>query len=208
MIVVDDGSSDATAARAESFAGVRCLRNGTNQGKGYSVRRGALEAKFDYVVFTDADLSAPIEEVRRLIRAADEGADLAIGSRRFDVTTTVRRTPLRRLMAAVFRLLVKVLVVRGIEDTQCGFKLFRRDAARYVFSRQRLGGWGFDVELLYIARSGGYRIVEEPVSWTESEQSRLQWHTPFTMAVDLVRIRWNACLGRYKAPKDRAADER
>ncbi len=101
-------------------------------------------------------------------------------------------------MAFSFRLLVRLLVIRGIVDTQCGFKMFRREAARTIFSRQRLDAWGFDVEVLYIARRQRYRIEEVPVSWTESSESRLKWYTPLAMVVDLLHIRLNATLGRYR----------
>ena len=198
LIVVDDGSSDNTEQAVRDVAGVRYMRNEENRGKGYSVRRGMLAASCDPVLFTDADLSAPISEARRLLSAVEKGADVAIASRGFDVTTTVERTPLRRLMAFSFRLLVRLLVISGINDTQCGFKMFRREAARTIFARQRLEGWGFDVELLFIARRHGLRIDEVPVSWTESNESRLKWYTPLAMAVDLLHIRVNAWLGRYR----------
>lgn len=198
LIVVDDGSSDNTEQAVRDVAGVHYMRNEENRGKGYSVRRGVLAARCDTVLFTDADLSAPISEARRLLNAMEKGADVAIASRDFDVTTTVERKPFRRLMAFSFRLLVRLLVIGGITDTQCGFKMFRREAARTIFSRQRLEGWGFDVELLYIARRHGLRIDEVPVSWKESSESRLKWFTPLAMAVDLLHIRLNALLGRYR----------
>lgn len=197
VIVVDDGSSDHTEQEARAVDGVQYLRNDENRGKGYSVRRGMMAARCDHVLFTDADLSAPIAEARRLLSAIEKGADVAIASRRFDVTTTVDRTLGRRLMAFSFRLLVRLIVLGGIDDTQCGFKMFRREAARAIFPKQRLDGWGFDVELLYIARRHGYRIMEVPVSWTESTESRLKWYTPLSMLADLIRIRLSGMLGRY-----------
>ncbi len=203
VLVVDDGSTDDTAAETDGIDGVRYLKNDANRGKGFTVRRGMLEAEGDAVLFTDADLSAPIPEARRLHSAIARGADVAIASRQFDVTTKVRRTPLRRLMAFVFRTLVKVIVIRGIYDTQCGFKMFRREAAQSVFPLQRLTGWGFDVELLYISRAQGWSIEEVAVSWTESDESRLSWRSPFTMIFDLLKIRANALLGRYRSPARR-----
>lgn len=197
VIVVDDGSSDATEQEVRAVEKVEYIRNEENRGKGFSVRRGVMAARCDHVLFTDADLSAPIAEAGRLLAAIEKGADVAIASRRFDVTTTVDRTLGRRLMAFSFRLLVRLVVLRGIDDTQCGFKMFRREAARTIFPKQRLDGWGFDVELLYIARRHGYRIAEVPVSWTESSESRLKWYTPLSMLVDLLRIRLNGLLGRY-----------
>ncbi len=198
VIVVDDGSSDDTEQEVRAFERVQYIRNVENRGKGFSVRRGIMAARCDCVMFTDADLSAPITEASRLLSAIEKGADVAIASRGFDVTTTVDRTPWRRLMAFSFRLLVRLLVIRGIVDTQCGFKMFRREAARTIFPRQRLDAWGFDVELLYIARRQRYRIEEVPVSWTESSESRLKWYTPLAMVVDLLHIRLNATLGRYR----------
>lgn len=199
IIVVDDGSSDDTAREVRAFERIRYIRNAGNRGKGFSVRRGVLAARCDPILFTDADLSAPIEDARRLLGAIQKGADVAIGSRHFDVTTTVQRTRWRRLMASAFRLLVRILVIRGIYDTQCGFKMFRREAARSIFPKQRLAGWGFDVELLYIARRQRYRIEEVSVSWAESRESRLRWHTPLAMLLDLIHIRLNGLLGRYRS---------
>ena len=198
VIVVDDGSSDDTEQVVRAFERVQYIRNVENRGKGFSVRRGIMAARCDCVMFTDADLSAPITEASRLLSTIEKGADVAIASRGFDVTTTVDRTPWRRLMAFSFRLLVRLLVIRGIADTQCGFKMFRQEAARTIFSRQRLHAWGFDVELLYIARRQRLRIEEVPVTWTESSESRLKWYTPLAMVVDLLHIRLNAALGRYR----------
>jgi glycosyltransferase involved in cell wall biosynthesis len=189
IIVVDDGSRDDTADRVAECAEVRLLRNGRNRGKGYSVRRGMLEATLATVLFTDADLSTPIEEAIQLCGAIDDGADIAIASRKASSAKRVRRTAHRRLMAAGFRLLVKAIALRGFHDTQCGFKMFRRTTVREVFGRQRLERWGFDVEILYIARKLGLRIVEVPVSWTESAETRLRATTPLSMARDLLLIR-------------------
>jgi glycosyltransferase involved in cell wall biosynthesis len=218
IIVVDDGSRDGTAAlvsqaiEAESSGRgatdappgarpsgtLKLLRNEENRGKGYSVRRGMLEAALDCALFTDADLSTPIEEAGRLLQAIREGADVAIASRRPAKDRRVRRTPHRRLLALGFRLLVKLVALRGFHDTQCGFKMFRHEAARAVFSRQLIERWGFDVEALFVARKLGLRIVEVPVSWTESRETRLKLTTPLTMLGDLLRIRRNALRGRYR----------
>lgn len=212
IIVVDDGSEDATAslvagavARREADSGgspggtaLRLLRNERNRGKGYSVRRGILEANLDPVLFTDADLSTPIEEADRLYAAIRGGADIAIASRRPAPGREVRRTLHRRALAAGFRLLVKAIALRGFYDTQCGFKMFRREAARAVFSRQRIERWGFDVEVLFIARRMGLAIAEVPVSWKESPETRLKLTTPLAMLLDLLAIRRHALLGRYR----------
>ena len=203
VIVVDDGSTDGTASIVESFEEVRCLRNRVNQGKGRSVRRGMLEATCCPVLFTDVDLSTPIEEALELLHAIDEGADLALASRWIGGGKTVERTGLRRFVAAGFRGLVKLLVLRGIHDTQCGFKIFRRDAARKIFSLQRLDGWAFDVEILFIARGLGYTLKEVPVEWHESTDSRLSLWSPLEMLRDLFRIRWFQLTGRYRGESGR-----
>jgi glycosyltransferase involved in cell wall biosynthesis len=198
VIVVDDGSSGDTEGALRGLKGVRCLRNERNRGKGYSVRRGMLEARFDPVLFTDADLSTPIEDALALHRAIENGADVAIGSRLPDPSKQVRRTALRKLMAVVFRLLVKVIAIRGFHDTQCGFKMFRRAAARDLFAAQKLERWGFDVEILYLARRKKLKIVEVPVSYRESPESRLSFLTPLAMVRDLLQIRLHAIRGRYR----------
>lgn len=197
LIVVDDGSSDRTAEIAREFSDVRLLRNVENRGKGFSVRRGLLEARGDAILFSDVDLSTPIREALPLLKSIEGGADVAIASRRFDSGKVVDRRIARRLMAFVFRTLVKVIVVRGFHDTQCGFKMFRRRAARDLLPRQRLDGWAFDVELLFLARRFGYRVVEVPVEWRESDETRLGFWSPAWMLLDLIRIRWNQLLGRY-----------
>ena len=200
IVVVDDCSSDETIKVVEAFshASIRCLRNAANFGKGYSVRRGMLEARYDLVVFSDADLSAPIEEIEKLIEAWRDGADVAIGSRRLSRAQDVRRSLWRRFLGWGFSVLVGVLVVRGFRDTQCGFKLFTRAASRVIFPYQRIDRWGFDAELLCIARKRRLEIREVPVRWYQSGGTRLKWWTPLLMAFELVRIRWYSVLGRYR----------
>ena len=189
LIVVDDGSADDTEAVVREFEEVRYLRNEVNRGKGETVKRGMLAAELDTVLFSDVDLSTPIEEALALLKALEEGADVAIGSRRFDGEKQVRRSWPRKLMAWGWRVLVHRLVLAGIHDTQCGFKMFRRRAARDVLALQRLEGWAFDVEVLYLARRLGYSIVEVPVEWHESGDSRLGFFSPFRMALDLLKVR-------------------
>jgi glycosyltransferase involved in cell wall biosynthesis len=205
IIVVDDGSTDATASAAGSLPEVKLLENGGNRGKGYSVRRGILETKLDPVLFTDADLSTPIAEALPLLEALRNGADIAIASRTRSPDKKVSRSVRRRLMAWVFRLLVKTIALRGFHDTQCGFKMFRSGAAREIFGLQRLDRWGFDVEVLYLARKLGLTVREVPVAWQESSETRLKLTTPLTMIGDLLEVRWNDILGRYRFPSERGS---
>jgi len=205
VVVVDDGSTDDTAAAvaeyAESHPMVRLLRNEANRGKGYSVRRGMLEARGETVLFSDADGSTPFEETEKLLAALDgRGADVAIGSRELPGSDLARPQPWhRRAMGGVFRNLVRLLVVGGFRDTQCGFKAFRRQAAQDVFRRQTLDGFAFDVEVLFIARRLGYRVVEVPVRWLDSVPSRVRMMSdPLRMLLDLARIRLRALRGAYR----------
>ncbi|MBM4041721.1 MAG: glycosyltransferase family 2 protein [Planctomycetes bacterium] len=205
VIVVDDGSTDDTAqlvARyAERHPVVRLLRNERNRGKGHSVRRGVLAARGQVVLFSDADESTPFTEAPKLLDALRPGgADVAIGSRALPESRLERPQPwLRRLMGWVFRGLVRLIVLRGLRDTQCGFKAFRAEAAREVFRRQTLEGFAFDVEVLFIARKLGYHIAEVPVLWRDSHDSRVHpLRDPVRMFLDLVRIRLRALRGAYR----------
>ena len=200
IIVVDDGSRDKTleVVRDLGHPRIRCLENEINSGKGFSVRRGMLAARHDPVLFTDADLSAPIADLRALLAAIRDGADIAIGSRKLSRDQTVERSLARKFMSWAFSFAVNVIAVRGIRDTQCGFKLFRRSCIRQIFSYQLINRWGFDVEVLTLARIRGLRVVEVAVSWFESEGTRLHWSTPLSMLLEICRVRWNAIRGRYR----------
>jgi len=197
LVVVDDGSRDRTAERAQA-AGATVLRNETNRGKGYAVRRGMLAARGARRLMTDADLSTPIEELDRLCARMDEGHDVVIGSRaRPGARIEVRQPWYRESMGRLFNLFVRALVVPGVTDTQCGFKLFSAAAARDVFSSARLDGFSFDVEVLFLARRKGYRIAEVPVVWRNDAASRVSLVRGFLAFPDLLRIRANAWSGRY-----------
>ena len=203
IVVVDDGSSDGTAAVAGSFScrGVRTLRSLSNRGKGHAVRSGMLEAGKSHVLFSDADLSTPIEEVEKLAAPVLAGrAQIAFGSRAVSGSVIEVSQPFHRVaMGKTFNLLVRAIALRGFHDTQCGFKLFTRDAAREVFRRQRLSGFGFDVEILAIARRLGFRIAEVPVRWINSADTRVHAvRDSIPMFLDLFRVRWNGLLGRYR----------
>lgn len=206
VIVVLDGGEDGTREEVERVSGrdarVAVLDNGGNRGKGYSVRRGVLAAKGRFVLFSDADLSTPIEEADRLIAAIEAGADVAIASRAHaESNVRVHQPWWRESMGRVFNWFVQRLALRGIRDTQCGFKCFRREVAHRLFALQRVDRFAFDVEVLWLARQFGYRIVELPVTWTDQPASTVNPITaPAGMLFDLVRIRWHHWTGRYREP--------
>jgi len=206
ILVVDDGSRDATAAMVETFSAahpnVRLLRNPGNRGKGYSVRHGMLRASGEWILFTDADLSTPVEEVHGLHAAAVRAqAVIAIGSRALDRSlVSVHQSAFRELSGRLFNLVMRTTTGLSFRDTQCGFKLYRADAAREVFSRQQLDGFSFDVEDLFIAQRLGLPAVEVPVRWANVEGTRVRAIEGLRSFSDLLRIRWYGISGRYRAP--------
>jgi dolichyl-phosphate beta-glucosyltransferase len=197
-IVVDDGSHDGTRQIAEK-AGARVLANPGNRGKGYSVRHGMLAAEADWALLTDADLSTPIEEVDRLWCAAErEGAPVAFGSRALDRSLIgVRQPAIRDFSGRFFNLVMRMVTDLPYRDTQCGFKLFRAQAVREIFSRQRLDGFGFDVEVLYIARRLGYKCLEVPVRWNDVAGTKVNLWRGLGAFLDPFRVRWNGATGKY-----------
>jgi glycosyltransferase involved in cell wall biosynthesis len=203
VIVVNDGSRDATAEVVQTFAAdnpeVRLVENPGNRGKGYSVRSGLLQAHGDIVMFTDADLSAPIEEAELLFAAIDKGADIAIGSRWLEKGRQTHRQPLyRQFFGRCFNALTRAVMGLRFADTQCGFKAFTRAAAQTVFQLQTIEGWGFDPEILFIALKRGYQVVEVPVSWAHDERTRMSYlKVGIKMLEEIAIIRWNALRGRY-----------
>ncbi len=203
VLVVDDGSKDATAAIVErwmaQYPRLHLIKNPGNRGKGYSVRNGLLQAAGDVVLFTDADLSSPMEEASRLMAALDRGADVAIGSRWLERERQTIHQPLyRQLFGRCFNAITRTVMGLPFKDTQCGFKAFKRPAAQTIFRLQRIERWGFDPEILFIARKLGYRIEEVPVSWGHDERSRMSYlKDGMKMLEEMAVIRYNSLAGRY-----------
>ena len=195
VIVVDDGSRDGTAGVVEEYGrthlSIRLLSNSGNRGKGYAVRHGMLEAAGDWILYTDADLSAPIDEFEKLCTAvAGNGAAVAIGSRALDRTLVeVHQPAFRELAGRLFNLVMRVVTGLPFRDTQCGFKLYRADAARQIFAKQKQDGFSFDVEDLLIAQKLGLRAVEVPVRWANVEGTKVRLSQGVQSFLDLARIR-------------------
>jgi len=190
IIVVDDGSCDNTSQVVENMRDgkggmIRLLRDKEHHGKGFAVKQGFMAASGEYILFCDADLSTPIEEAEKLIPYLSSGYSIAIGSRGLaDSEIRVPQRWYRQNMGRLFNKFVQYLVIRGIEDTQCGFKCFRRDAAMDIFPHQKIWGFCFDVELLYYAQKLGYKIKEVPVVWINSLPSRV---SPLRHSVQMFR---------------------
>jgi glycosyltransferase involved in cell wall biosynthesis len=203
ILVVDDGSTDGTAQVAEQmradFPEMRVLRNPGNRGKGYAVRHGMMECRGEWALFTDADLSAPIEELETLWQATErEGAQVAVGSRALDRRLIgVHQSWFRENAGRVFNLSMRLITGLPFHDTQCGFKLFEARAAREIFRRQLLDGFGFDVEVLFIGRRLGYREIEVPVRWSDVVGTKVSTWGGVAAFLDPVKVRWNQVRGRY-----------
>jgi glycosyltransferase involved in cell wall biosynthesis len=204
ILVVDDGSTDLTADAAARFASsnpnVRVLRNSGNRGKGFSVRHGMLEARGEWRLFSDADLSTPIEELEKLWCAVAQGKDkVAIGSRAIDRSLIgIHQPGYRETMGRIFNLVMRIATGLPISDTQCGFKLFHRNVVEEVFPRQTQERFGFDAEVLYIAARRGYGIAEIPVRWNHVEGSKVGMLTGLHAFLELFAIRINSLRGRYR----------
>ena len=203
IIVVDDGSTDGTTRVAEEWSRkistLRIVSNGGNRGKGYSVRHGMLEARGRIALFTDADLSSPIEEFPKLLAAISAGNDVAIGSRAVDRSLIeVHQSAYRELAGIVFNEFVRLFTGLALQDTQCGFKAFLRAPSRVVFEQQRIERFGFDPEILFLAKRHGLSVAEVPVRWAHDPATKVHvLRDSLLMFGDLVYIRWNWMLGRY-----------
>lgn len=204
IVVVDDGSTDGTLELVGEICGdvpaVRLLRNPAHCGKGFAVRHGMLHADGKYLLFTDADLSSPITEAGRLLEPLKEGYDVVIGSRALKPEWIhLRQSWMRETSGRAFNRCVRALTALPYRDTQCGFKAFRREAAQAIFSRQTIAGFGFDVEVLYLARLLGYRTLEIPVHWSNDARTKVRFlRDGGRMLGDLLRIRSNDWMGKYE----------
>ena len=201
MMVVDDGSTDQTVGTVSEFPGIRLVRNDRNHGKGFTVRHGVLEARGEFILFTDADLSTPIEEGDGLLSALQiSGADAAVGSRALKRELIGVHQPLfRDLAGRFFNLLVRAFTGLRLHDTQCGFKLFNRGSTRRAFELMRVEGFGFDPELLFLIERTGGRVVEVPVRWNDDPATKVRFlRDSIRMVLDLIAIRWRSFRGEYQ----------
>jgi glycosyltransferase involved in cell wall biosynthesis len=208
VVVVDDGSRDDTVEVARRFAAehpeVRVIQNPGNQGKGYAVRNGMLQARGEVMLFTDADLSSPISEASKLFAALEAGADVAIGSRWLDPSLQFRRQSLqRRMLSRIYHFYLRLLLRFPYRDTQCGFKAFSRSAAEIIFPLQLVRRWGFDPEVLYLAHRHGMKVAEIPVKWGHDEGSKINpVRDGLRMGIDGLKVRWYAMRGKYREQSD------
>jgi dolichyl-phosphate beta-glucosyltransferase len=204
VIVVNDGSRDNTADIVRTFAAkdstLRLVENPGNRGKGYSVRNGMLSARGQIVLFSDADLSSPIEEAPKLFQALDNGADIAIGSRWLRAETQTQRQPLhRQLFGRIYNLILRLTLGLQFADTQCGFKAFKRPAVEAIFPLQKIERWGFDPEILFLAQKFKFKIQEVPVAWGHSGGTRINPLVDGSrMVMEMFRIRWYDLTGKYE----------
>ncbi len=208
-IVVDDGSTDNTVEVASAHAKIRVLRNDVNRGKGFSVRHGVLEARGELILFTDADLSAPIDEADQLLAAMETShADAVVGSRALQRELIgTHQSLFREWGGRFFNLLVRIFTGLSIHDTQCGFKLFRRETTRRAFELQRVDRFGFDPEILFLIQRLGGQVVEVPVRWNHHAATKVHYlRDSVHMTLDLVVLRWRVLTGQYEKAVGRSDD--
>ena len=204
VIVIENGSQDNTLEIAHSYQTKHpnlIVLQSPERGKGLAVRQGMLAATGDYRFMCDADLSMPIEQINRFIPPKLTDFDIAIASREGPDAIRYNEPPYRHVVGRIYNLIIRIMALPGLQDTQCGFKCFTRQAAEELFPRQTLGGWAFDVELLYIARRRSYRIVEKGIPWYFNDDSKIRvLRDSLKMGGDLLRIRWNGIRGVYERP--------
>ena len=201
VLVVSDGSTDATPSLtrglAESHPELRLVER-EHRGKGHAVKVGMLEARGAYRLLSDADLAMPVEEIAKFLPPNMSGVEVAIGSRDVPGAHRYQEPAYRHLMGRLFNWIVRALAVRGIRDTQCGFKCFTAEAAQRLFSQQRIDGFGFDVEILFLAQRSGLRVAEVPINWYHQTESKVRpVRDTLRMLADVIRVRWNSLRGRY-----------
>lgn len=202
VVIVDNNSKDRTGEIAKEFARsfpyARALFE-PRQGKGAAVRSGMLAGCGEFLLICDADFSMPVDEVTKFVPPAINGYHVAIASREVPGARRVGEPEYRHLMGRIFNFIVRLLAIPQIQDTQCGFKAFRRDVARDIFALQTIDGWGFDVEVLFIALKHGYSLVEVPITWYYRPQSRINpIRDSINMVFEVMKVRWNSWRGRYK----------
>jgi dolichyl-phosphate beta-glucosyltransferase len=214
IIIVNDGSSDSTVEAVHEFAkhhdGVRLISYAQNQGKGYAVRQGMLAANGEKVIFNDADGSSPIYELEKLTASLQNGYAVAIGSRaKQDTSRTVNALAYRKFMGNFFNFIVQSLLLKGIQDSQCGFKMFTREATQSIFTVAKENGFAFDVEVLHVARMRGYKIDEVPINWTNVDGSKVNLVLDSSkMFMDVVKVWLRSSLGAYKAISGAASEKK
>ena len=205
VIIVNNNSRDATLQIAQDFAAQHAytrVLNQPRQGKGAAVQTGVLAGQGEYLFICDADFSMPVEEINKFLPPAVDHYDVAIASREVPGARRVDEPEYRHLMGRVFNFIVRVLAIPGIQDTQCGFKVFRREVARDVFTLQTIEGWGFDVEMLFIARRRGYKLIEVPITWYYRPQTKINpIRDSINMVIEVMRVRWNGWRGKYARKK-------
>jgi len=201
IVVVDDGSEDQTAQKIKSlhYKKLKVLSYKVNRGKGYAVNYGVTRAGGEFILFADADNSTPFEQIGGLLEYTND-KDVIIGSRYIRGSNIIIKQPLsRRIGARIGNLIIRMVLLPRVRDTQCGFKMFRKEAAREIFSRQTIWRWGFDIEILYIAKKLGYKIKEVPVDWYNDEGTKIQSPLVFLSTLsELFRIKLNSVQGKYK----------
>lgn len=203
IILVDDGSIDRTSEVARGMIkdeGLTVIKNPVNQGKGYSVKKGVLASNGEVILFSDADLSTPIEELDKIITWLNEGYDIVIGSRALpESAIEIRQPRYREIMGKIFNIIVRTIGLNEFRDTQCGFKCFKREGALKAFNLQKINGFAFDVEILYIAKKFGLKIKDVPIRWINSSESKVHLIKGFlSMFLELLKIRLYDWKGYYK----------
>ncbi len=202
IIIVDDGSTDATSSVVQSVqkkhprADIHHLFYTKNKGKGYAVKEGMRKAKGDWILLTDSDLATPIEELDRFLKYRT--SDIIIGSRAMH-DSNVQTLLHKKLLGRIGNLLISLLAVKGVKDTQCGFKLFKGSVAKKLFALQTIDRFGFDFEILFLAQRYGYAIKEIPVHWVNQPGSKVKGSDYFKTLLELFKIRWNDLRGVYPA---------